>query len=192
MGVGEFCLFGEDKKTLSKLKNALVTGGSVYLGSIKETGSILRIIRDYTPELVVIEVMNKFKELKPILEVIDEEILAACILILDTRSDQLVDFLRGLKVISYIVKPVSDDSVMQVVDLSILNYNRVLRYEKKYKELNEILETRKAVEKAKWILAEKEGLTEFEAYETIRRNSRNNRLPMIKVAEAIILSKRTN
>lgn len=189
MGVGKFCLFGEDKKTLLKFKNTLVTGGSIYLRSTKETGNILRIVRGYTPDLVIIEVMNKFEELKPILEVIDEEILTACILILDSQTDKLMDFLSRSKVISYIFKPVSYNSVMQVTDLSIINYNRVLCYEKKIKELNETLESRKAIEKAKWILVEQEGLTEFEAYDTIRKKSRDNRLPMIKIAEAIILYK---
>lgn len=189
MGVREFCLFGEDKQTLLKFKNTLVTGGSTYLCSIKETGKLLTIIRGYTPDLVIIEVVNKFEELKPTLEVIDQETMAACILILDERTNQIMDFLTRSKVISYIIKPVSDDSIMHAIDLSILNFSRVLRYEKKFVQLNEMLKSRRVVEKAKWILVEQDGLTEFEAYETIRKKSRDNRLPMLKIAEAIILSK---
>jgi response regulator NasT len=57
------------------------------------------------------------------------------------------------------------------------------------KKLNDTLESRKAVEKAKWILVEKEGYTESEAYEAIKKKSRNNRITMKEIAEAIILTR---
>lgn len=180
---------GEDKSTLSNIKNILVSSGNIYIGGIKETCNVLRIIRRSPPQLIIIEVMNNFKELKPLLEVIDEETLAACILVLDQRNDEVVEFLRNSKVISYVVKPVIDESVVQIVDLSLMNYSRILNYEQKLKKLNETLESRKALEQAKWILAEQQGISEAEAYEAIRKKSRNSRMTMRKTAEAIILTR---
>jgi len=54
--------------------------------------------------------------------------------------------------------------------------------------IQEELETRKKVEKAKGILAHEQGITEFEAYNLIRKSSMNKRLPMKDIAGAIILS----
>lgn len=58
----------------------------------------------------------------------------------------------------------------------------------KTKVIQEELETRKKVEKAKGILMKERGLTEEESYDLIRKSSMNKRLPMKDVAEAIILS----
>ena len=55
--------------------------------------------------------------------------------------------------------------------------------------IQEELETRKKVEKAKGILAHEQGITEYEAYNLIRKSSMNRRLPMKDIAEAIILSR---
>jgi len=56
------------------------------------------------------------------------------------------------------------------------------------KVVQEELETRKKVEKAKGILIREQGLSEEEAYNLIRKSSMNKRVPMKDIAEAIILS----
>ena len=58
----------------------------------------------------------------------------------------------------------------------------------KSKIIQEELETRKRIERAKGIIMHGEGLTEEEAYLKIRKYSMDNRKTMREVAEAIILS----
>ncbi|MBU2063070.1 MAG: GAF domain-containing protein [Candidatus Omnitrophica bacterium] len=58
----------------------------------------------------------------------------------------------------------------------------------KTKVIQEELETRKKVEKAKGLLMKERGLSEQEAYDLIRKTSMTRRMPMKDIAEAIILS----
>ncbi len=58
----------------------------------------------------------------------------------------------------------------------------------KTKVIQEELETRKKVEKAKGILMKEQGLSEEEAFNLIRKSSMNKRVSMKDIAEAIILS----
>ena len=58
----------------------------------------------------------------------------------------------------------------------------------KTKVIQEELETRKRVEKAKGILMREQGISEEEAYSLIRKSSMNKRMSMKEIAEAIILS----
>jgi len=58
----------------------------------------------------------------------------------------------------------------------------------KTKILEEELETRKKVEKAKGILMKEEGITEEEAYNRLRKFSMDKRISMKEIAEAIILA----
>lgn len=62
------------------------------------------------------------------------------------------------------------------------------RLEGEISQLSEQLEARKLVERAKGILQREFGVTEEEAYLTLRRQSRQRRKPMKEVAEAIVLS----
>lgn len=58
----------------------------------------------------------------------------------------------------------------------------------KTKILEEELETRKKIEKAKGILMKEENLTEEEAYNKIRKFSMDRRISMKEIAEAIIIT----
>ena len=58
----------------------------------------------------------------------------------------------------------------------------------KTKILEEELETRKKIERAKGILMKEEGITEEEAYNRLRKFSMDRRMSMKEVAEAIILA----
>ncbi len=189
MEYGKFIISGEDKKTLACVKNALVSSGHIFIGYSKDYFNILRHIRNSAPELVIIDVGKGFKDLKQTLETIDEDLLCACVLILDTKSDDIFEFIQKSRVMTYISKPVFEEAIVQITDAALINYSRILQYEEKVKKLNETLESRKAVEKAKWILVEKEGLSEAEAYEAIRKKSRDNRVPMKNIAEALILTR---
>lgn len=62
------------------------------------------------------------------------------------------------------------------------------RLESENSELVEQLETRKLVERAKGILQRDLGLDEEKAYLALQRQSRQKRIPMKDVAEAIVLS----
>lgn len=185
----KFIVSGEDRQLLAGIKNVLAANGHIYLGYSKEPFNILRHIRSNTPDLIIIEACNKFKELKPILEIIDEELLTACILILDIRSDEVLELLGKSRVITYVTKPAYNELVLQIADSVLVNFKRVLEYEQKIKKLNNTLESRKYIEKAKWLLVEQEGMTEAEALEVLRKKSRDNRMSMREIAEAIILTR---
>ncbi len=58
----------------------------------------------------------------------------------------------------------------------------------KTRVIQEELEARKKIEKAKGILMKEQKTTEDEAYRLIRRSSMDKRVPMKEIAEAIILS----
>jgi len=62
------------------------------------------------------------------------------------------------------------------------------RLEGEISQLSEQLQARKLVERAKGILQRELGVTEEQAYLTLRRQSRQRRKPMKEVAEAIVLS----
>jgi signal transduction protein with GAF and PtsI domain len=68
--------------------------------------------------------------------------------------------------------------------IAIENTNLVM----KAKLVEEELETRKLVERAKDILMDERGISGFEAFSAIRRKSMDTRRPIREIAEAIILA----
>jgi len=58
----------------------------------------------------------------------------------------------------------------------------------KTRVIQEELEARKKIERAKGILMKEQGITEEEAYKLLRRSSMDKRVPMKDIAEAIVLA----
>ncbi len=189
MEYAKFIVSGQDKKVLAGIKNSLTSSGHIFVGYSSDPSNVLRHVRSLQPDLLIIEVQNSFKELKPTIEMIDEELLAVCILLLESRNDDIFDFLRRTRVATYISKPVFEEVLLQITDLSLGNFRRVKEYEERLKQLNNTLESRKIIEKAKWILVEQDGYSESDAYEIIKKKSRDNRIAMRDIAEAIILTR---
>ncbi|MDP4094915.1 MAG: ANTAR domain-containing protein [Bacillota bacterium] len=183
----KFIICGEDKRTLAGMKNMLCSSGHLFLGYSQETTNVIRHIRKVSPDLVILEVNRSFADLRHIIEIIDEELLSAVILVVDVSNDEISEFLHKSRIVTFTAKPVMEEAFLQIVDVSMLNYHRIIEYEQKIRQLNESLESRKVVEKAKWILVKCDGLSENEAFEIIRKKSRDNRMPMREIAEAILM-----
>ncbi len=189
MECGRFIMTGEDTKTLISIKNMLTVHGHIFLGYLKNPNELLRHTRSTHADFVIIDEGSAFSEILHMLQVIEEDFLAACVFVLNSRKDEVTGFIEKSKGASYIVKPAYEDAVIQIVNNSLLSFRRIQEYETKVRKLNNILDSRKVIEKAKWILVSQDGLSEAEAYEAIKKKSRDNRVPMSDIANALILTR---
>lgn len=89
-------------------------------------------------------------------------------------------------VMSYLVKPVNEVELMPAINIALARFREILALRAQVVELEESLEARKIVERAKGILMQRLGLTEREAYERLRQRARDKRTKMRDIAQAII------
>ena len=86
------------------------------------------------------------------------------------------------------VKPFREAELMPVIELSFARFEEFRALEKEIGNLNDALESRKVVERAKGVLMETTSLRESEAFHRIRKASMDSRKSMKEVAEAILLT----
>ncbi len=90
--------------------------------------------------------------------------------------------------VSYVTRPLTESNLFPAME-NLLGYVRYVQdLEAEIRGLQEKIETRKLVDRAKGILMEQLGVTEAEAYRRLQKQSMDKCLPMRKVAEAIILA----
>ena len=95
---------------------------------------------------------------------------------------------REIKISGYIVTPADADTLLAVVEVALARHDDMRWLGERVAELEDALETRKVVERAKGILMDLHGLTEADAFRRMRKTSMDNRKTMREVAEAILLS----
>jgi AmiR/NasT family two-component response regulator len=184
----KFMIFGESKSEAMMIKDSLVSRGFLYYGLSNIPIAFLKHVRANYLDFVIIMVDESYTKIRRVLDLIEEELLVPCIIITRNKSDMLHEFLLRSRITTCLLKPVSKDTLKNIADISVANYKKIINYENKIKKLNKKMDNRMVIEKAKWLLVEKEDYTEKEAYELIRKRSRDNRVEMVKIAHTIILS----
>jgi len=89
-------------------------------------------------------------------------------------------------VLAYLVKPVSEAALAPAINIALARFKDSQHLRAQVTELEENLEARKLIERAKGILMQRLGLSEHDAYERLRQRARDKRAKMKDIAQAII------
>ncbi|MEN6315429.1 MAG: ANTAR domain-containing protein [Clostridiaceae bacterium] len=187
----KYVVASADNPLQISVRNILNPEGYIFLGNCSDAISLLRLVRSYHPDFIVVDFGIWQSDARSTLETIDSEMLCASILLGDFRDTIIFSMMEQSNAMAYCPKPVNRDILLHTVGMTNMNYRRVLGLDKKLKEMTENYESRKLVERAKAILMERDGLTEKDAYDRMRKKSMDNRMTMKSVAEMIILKYKT-
>jgi len=99
---------------------------------------------------------------------------------------ELIEKAEAAGVSGFLVKPITEDDLIPALLLARSRFKQLQALTHEVMTLKETIKNQKLIAQAKGIIMQKERLTEAEAYQLIQRQSRNDNIPMAKLAEAII------
>lgn len=88
--------------------------------------------------------------------------------------------------LGYLVKPVSENELPPAINIALARFQELQDLKTKVMELEDSLEARKLIERAKGILMRRLQMSEHDAYERLRQRARDKRTKMREIARAII------
>ncbi|HEU0265220.1 MAG TPA: response regulator [Geobacterales bacterium] len=95
---------------------------------------------------------------------------------------------REAGVAAYLTKPLRDQDLLPALELAFGHSDEVEALKEKVEDLQDAIETRKTIEKAKGLLMQKQGLKEAEAFRKMQKLAMDKRKSMRQIAEAILLT----
>lgn len=174
--------------TRMDIREILEDAGYDVVGDVSDGFDAIEICRKLKPDLVLMDIKMPLLDGISAAKVINKEELVDSIILLTAYSDKnFIDKAKDVGVIGYLVKPVNEKSLLPAVEIALNKGREIKKIKKEIKNVNDKLNARKIIEKAKGILMEKHKLTEQEAYDKIRTLSMNKRTSMREIAEAILL-----
>ena len=114
--------------------------------------------------------------------------LIPIILVTAYAEQQLVQKAKNCGILGYLVKPVHVDDLVPAIELAHNTAHTINALEGVVENLTEELEARKIIEKAKGILMKHLFIHEDDAMRMMQKESRNQRIKMKDLAQAIIAS----
>ncbi len=170
------------------LREMLTNLGYLVVGEAGDGQSTVNLAWELRPDIVIMDIKMPDMDGIEAARILTQERLAPVLLLSAYSQQDLVQRAQEAGVASYLVKPFRESDLTPAIEVALARFNEFRALEKEIDDLKETLETRKAVERAKGILMEKQNMNEAEAFRRIQKMSMNNRKPMKAVAEAIILA----
>jgi response regulator NasT len=175
------------------LREMLTNLGYLVIGEVGDGRSAVNLSQELRPDVVIMDIKFEGDEFDGIdaARVLTEEKIAPVLLLTAYSQRELVVRAREAGVVGYLVKPFREADLVPAIEVALARFGEFQAMEQQVGDLQEALETRKFVDRAKGILIDTQGLTEAEAFRKIQKMSMNTRKPMKDVAEAIILAHQT-
>lgn len=170
------------------LRRTLENMGHVVTGEAGDGKQAVEMTRESKPDVVILDIKMPVMDGIDAAKLISTEGIAPVLLLTAYSQKDLVERARDAGVFAYLVKPFKENDLMPAIEIAIARFDEFLEIEKEAAELEDKLETRKAVDRAKGILMDQYGLKEQDAFRRIQLQSMNTRKSMREIAEAIILA----
>jgi response regulator NasT len=170
------------------LKNTLEALGYAVVAEAPDGAKALEAVRALTPDVVILDVKMPVLDGIDTARTIHSEQIAPVLLLTAYYEADLIDRAKHAGVYYYLVKPFKQSDLVPAIEITLSRWQEHLALEREARDLEDKLETRKSVDRAKGILMDQYGLKEQEAFRRIQVQSMNTRKSMRDIAEAIILA----
>ena len=149
-------------------------------------GEAVELAVELRPDLVIMDVKMPRRDGIDAASEIAEKRIAPVVILTAFSQRELVEKARDAGAMAYLVKPFTKADLMPAVELAASRFGEISALESEIADLQDRLETRKLIEKAKGVLMESQSLTEPQAFKWIQRAAMDRRTTMKAVAEVVI------
>ena len=159
--------------------------GFDVVGEASNGNDAIELARALTPDLMVMDIkMPDMDGLSAAEEI--AKLRIPVVFLTAFNQQELVTRAAEVGAMAFLVKPFSPDDLIPAIELALSRHLQLTALEAEVSDLNERLETRKIVERAKGILGQQMGLSEADAFRWIQKAAMDRRIGMVEVAKTVL------
>jgi len=153
----------------------------------------VELVREHRPDLAVLDVKMPGMDGIAAARAIWAERMAAVLILTAFSQKELVEQARDAGAMAYVVKPFQRSDLVPQIEVALARFAELKALEAenaalegRAQSLEEQLESRRAVERAKGVLMDRHGMGEAQAFSFIQRSAMSSRRTMRAVAEDVL------
>jgi two-component system, response regulator PdtaR len=180
-------LIAEDETIIRlDLRDLLERSGFEVCAEAKDGEEAVELARAERPDLAILDVkMPRLDGIEAARRMLEERPLPI-VMLTAYGQGELVARAVEAGVFGYLVKPFREQDLLPAIETARARHGELSALRDEAESLAEALVARKAIERAKGLLMEKEGLSESDAFARLRKASQLSGRPLKVVAEALI------
>ncbi len=180
-------LIAEDETIIRlDLRAMLEKAGFDVCAEAKDGEEAVTLARTLEPDLALLDVkMPKLDGIDAARRILEERPIPI-VMVTAYGEQELVSRAVEAGVFGYLVKPFRETDLLPAIATARARHDELAAVREEADSLSEALAARKAIERAKGLLMEREGLSEQDAFARLRKASQISGRPLKVVAEALI------
>jgi response regulator NasT len=180
-------LIAEDETLIRlDLRGLLEAAGFEVCAEARDGEEAVELARETEPDVALLDVkMPRLDGIEAARRMLEERPLPI-VMVTAYGERELVSRAVEAGVFGYLVKPFRETDLLPAIATATARHEELRVVREEADSLAEALAARKAIERAKGLLMERESLTEQEAFARLRKASQVSGRPMRVVAEAVV------
>lgn len=179
-------VLGFDAERRDILSQGLEAAGHAVIAPQASAMSLVRLVREYSPDLIIIDTDSPDRDtLEHIVMVSRDDPRPIVMFSGDADSAKIKDAVRA-GVSAYIVNGLAADRVQPILDVAVARFAEVQALRAELASARAKLEDRKLLDRAKGILMQTRGLSEEEAYDTMRKLAMESSQRLVEIARQVV------
>ena len=160
------------------LKETLEEEGYLVVGETGRGDEAVELVREHEPDIAILDIkMPGLDGLSAAREIAGERLAAVLILTAFSQRD-LIEQARDAGALAYLVKPFQRSELIPALEVAIGRFREMKALHDQAQSLEDQLETRKVVDRAKGRLMDDHGLSEQDAFSFIQKTAMHERQTM--------------
>jgi AmiR/NasT family two-component response regulator len=175
------------------LKELLTEEGYEVVGDLARGDDALEAIRTLKPQLAILDVKMPGMDGLAVADQVNQEHLCAVIILTAFSQRSLVEQAREAGVMAYLVKPFQASDLVPAIELALARFDEravvereLARISDERRRLEERLETRVLLDRAKARLMEEHGMSEAAAFRFLQKTAMDTRARVRDIAEKVL------
>lgn len=169
-------------------REILEANGYDVVGEASDGFEAIEVCKKYNPSLVLMDIdMPLLDGIKASKVLTKEKLVGGVILLTAFEDKKYIEMAKEVGAFGYMIKPVNEKVFIPTVEMCLSKAEEFYELKKDYDKINNKLNDRKLIEKAKGILVKQLNSNENDAYNRIRKLSMDRRTTMAEIAKIIIV-----
>jgi AmiR/NasT family two-component response regulator len=185
--VGARVVIAEDEALIRlDLRETLEEEGYEVVAETSRGDEVVDLVREHRPDLAILDIKMPGGDGLTAAAEITSARLAAVLVLTAFSQRELIDRAREAGALAYLVKPFQRNDLVPAMELAIGRFEEMKALEEENKDLEERLETRKVVDRAKGKLMDELDMKENDAFRWVQRRAMDERTSMRDVAQRVL------
>jgi response regulator NasT len=179
-------LVDPDPARAAVLESGLVGSGGQIVAIAAPEDDLVQRVREVSPDVIIIDMDSPSRDTLESLRAVTRDQPRAIVMFVDNSDDKMIDEAMKAGVSAYVIDGMSAKRVKPVLDVAIARFKEFQALREELEKTKSTLNERKIVDRAKGILMEQRGLSEDEAYKTLRKLAMDQNKRLAEVAQALV------